>query len=163
MLITAYRHHMTWYGCIIVIWSVRLPYPMFHFVMFAWEPHRYIKDSSVFPYCMGPIKVLWKAYMGPIWESWGQCLKLSKKSCRSSCLESQIINIKLKKNQHKVSGPPPKLLASDWQTCGNFQHCLRNPYRHLGCVKPQMCKISHGHCTEIGTLPVPTSCGPFSG
>ena len=28
-----------------------------------------------------------------------KCLKLSQKSCRSSCLESQIINIKLKKNQ----------------------------------------------------------------
>ena len=45
------------------------------------------------------------------------------KSCRSSCLESQIINIKLKKNQQKVPGPPPKLSASDRRTCGNFQHC----------------------------------------
>ena len=52
-----------------------------------------------------------------------QCLKLSQKSCRSSCLESQTINIKLKKNQQKVLGPPPKLPASDWRTCGNFQHC----------------------------------------
>ena len=51
-----------------------------------------------------------------------QCLKLSQKSCRSSCLESQIINIKLKKNQQKVPGPPPKLSALDWRTCGNFQH-----------------------------------------
>ena len=46
------------------------------------------------------------------------------KSCRSSCLESNIINIKLKKNQQKISGPPPKLLASDWWTCGNFQHWM---------------------------------------
>ena len=45
------------------------------------------------------------------------------KSCRSSWLESQIINIQLKKNQQKVPGPPPKLSALDWQTCGNFQHC----------------------------------------
>ena len=44
------------------------------------------------------------------------------KSCRSSCLELQIINIKLKKNQQKVPGPPPKLSASDWRTRGNFQH-----------------------------------------
>ena len=36
------------------------------------------------------------------------------KSCRSSCLESQIINIKLKKNQQKVPVPPQKLLASAW-------------------------------------------------
>ena len=49
-----------------------------------------------------------------------QCLKLSQKSCKSSCLESQIINIKLKKNQRKV--PSPKLSASDQWTCGNFQH-----------------------------------------
>ena len=34
----------------------------------------------------------------------------------SSCLESQIINIKLKKNQQKVPGPSPKLLASDQRT-----------------------------------------------
>ena len=44
----------------------------------------------------------------------------SLKSCRSSCLESQIINMKLKRNQQKV--PPPKLPASDQLTCGNFQH-----------------------------------------
>ena len=53
-----------------------------------------------------------------------QCLKLSQKSCRSSWLESQIINTKLKKNQQNVPGPSPKLSASDWRTCGNFQHCL---------------------------------------
>ena len=56
-----------------------------------------------------------------------QCLKLSQKSCRSSCLESQIINMKLKKNQHKVPGPHPKLSASDWRTCGYFQHWLPLP------------------------------------
>ena len=46
-----------------------------------------------------------------------------KKSCRSSWLESQILNIKLKKKQQKVPGSPSKLLASDWRTCGNFQPC----------------------------------------
>ena len=51
-----------------------------------------------------------------------QCLKLSQKSCRSSLLEFQIINIQLKKNSQKVPGPPPKLSASDWRACGNFQH-----------------------------------------
>ena len=58
------------------------------------------------------------------WCSCDQCWKLSQKSCRSSWLESQIVNIKLKKNQQKVSGPPPKLSASDWRACGNFQHCM---------------------------------------
>ena len=58
-----------------------------------------------------------KAFLRP-----KQCLKLSQKRCRSSCLESQIININLKKNQQKVPGPPPKLSASDRRTCGNFQH-----------------------------------------
>ena len=52
-----------------------------------------------------------------------QCWKFSQKSCRSSCLESQIISMKLKKNQQKVPGPPSKLSASDRRTCGNFQHC----------------------------------------
>ena len=47
-----------------------------------------------------------------------------KKSCRSSCLESQAINIKLKKNQQKVSGAPPKLSAWDWRIGTNFQHCF---------------------------------------
>ena len=68
--------------------------------------------------------------MGPTWGPPGscqQCLKLSQKSCRSSCLESQIINLKLKKNQQKVPSPPPKLSASDRRTCGNFQHCLSAP------------------------------------
>ena len=58
------------------------------------------------------------------WYCYHQCLKLGQKSCRSSGLESQIINIKLNKNQQKVPGPPPKLLAPDWRTCGNFQHWL---------------------------------------
>ena len=53
----------------------------------------------------------------------GQCLKLSQISCWSSCLESQIINMKLKKNPLKLSSPPPKLSVSDRRTCGNFQHC----------------------------------------
>ena len=48
-----------------------------------------------------------------------QCLKLSQKSCRSSWIESQIINLKLKNNQQNVPGRPPKMSASDWQTCGN--------------------------------------------
>ena len=46
-----------------------------------------------------------------------------KKVVGSSWLQSQIINIKLKKNQQEVPGPPPKLLAFDWRTCGHFQHC----------------------------------------
>ena len=46
-----------------------------------------------------------------------QCLKLSQKSYRSSCLES-------KKNQQKVPSPHQRLSASDRQTCGNFQHCV---------------------------------------
>ena len=50
------------------------------------------------------------------WMTWTQCLKLSHKSCRSSCFESQIINIKSKKNQQKVPGPHQKLSASDlWE------------------------------------------------
>ena len=52
-----------------------------------------------------------------------QCLKLGRKSCSSSCLESQVMNIKLMKNQQRFPGPPPKLSASDWQPCGNIQHC----------------------------------------
>ena len=76
---------------------------------------------------------IYKAHRTNVWwimkvfrELWwldNQCLKLSQKSCRSSCLESQIINIKLKKRQQKAPGPPPKLSASDRRTCGNFQHC----------------------------------------
>ena len=57
-----------------------------------------------------------------------QCWKFSQKSCRPSSLESQIINIKSKKNYRKVPGPPPKLSASDWRTCGNFQHCPSHFY-----------------------------------
>ena len=53
-----------------------------------------------------------------------QCSKLSQKSCQSSCLESQIINIKLKKILKKVPGPPPKLSASGRRTGSNLEHCL---------------------------------------
>ena len=63
-----------------------------------------------------------------------QCLKLIPKSCRSSCLESQILNIRLKKNQQKVPGPPPKLSASDWRTCGNFQHWLAGMIHHSAFI-----------------------------
>ena len=63
-----------------------------------------------------------------------QCLKLSQKSCRSSCLKSQIKNIKLKKNQQKVPGPPPKLSASDRRTFGNFHYCRGSSWSgHLCC------------------------------
>ena len=41
-------------------------------------------------------------YHGILGSAWN----LVKKSWRSSWLESQIINIKLKKNQQKVPGPP---------------------------------------------------------
>ena len=47
-------------------------------------------------------------------------LTISQKSCRSSCLESQIINIKFKKNQQKVPGPPTKLSASDLANLWEF-------------------------------------------
>ena len=53
------------------------------------------------------------------WLCLWQFLKLSQKSFRSSGIESQIINVKLKNNQQKVPGRPPKLWALDWQTCGN--------------------------------------------
>ena len=61
------------------------------------------------------------------WEicMWGWCLAVfetQSKSCRSPCLESQITNIRLKKNQQKVPGPPPKLSSLDRRTCGNLQH-----------------------------------------
>ena len=52
-----------------------------------------------------------------------QCSKLNQKSCQSCCLESQIINIKLKKSFKKVPGPPPKLSASGWRTGSNLEHC----------------------------------------
>ena len=48
---------------------------------------------------------------------------VKKKSCQSSCLESQIINIKLKKIIRKVPGPPPKLSASGRRTGSNLEHC----------------------------------------
>ena len=70
----------------------------------------WISISYGFPTC----QVDWKI-------SVTQCLRLSKKRCRSSCHESQIVNIKLKKNQQKVPGPPPKLSAFDRRTCGDFQ------------------------------------------
>ena len=53
-----------------------------------------------------------------------QCSKLNQKSCQSCCLESQIINIKLKTSFKKVPGPPPKLSASGWRTGSNLEHCL---------------------------------------
>ena len=63
-----------------------------------------------------------------------QYLKLSQKSCRSSCHESQIMNIELKKYQQKVLDPPRKLSASDlWEfptSC--FQHCVFIEYMVIG-------------------------------
>ena len=41
----------------------------------------------------------------------------------ASSLESQIINIKLKKSFKKVPSPPPKLSASGWRTGSNLEHC----------------------------------------
>ena len=57
---------------------------------------------------------LWRTCHGKAWQQvclksaqmQNQCLKLNQKSCRSLCLESQIMNIKLKKNQQKVPTPP---------------------------------------------------------
>ena len=61
------------------------------------------------------------------WQLFGpshyQCSKLNKKSCQSCCLESQTINIKLKKSLKKVLSPPPKLSASGWRTGSNLEHC----------------------------------------
>ena len=55
-----------------------------------------------------------------------QCSKLNQKSCQSCCLESQIINIKLKKSFKKVPSPPPKLPASGWRTGSNLEHWYRS-------------------------------------
>ena len=44
------------------------------------------------------------------------------------CLEKTWISNhkhKIKVKLKKVPGPPPKLSASDWRTCGNFQHCTQ--------------------------------------
>ena len=60
-----------------------------------------------------------------------QCSKLSQKSCQSSCLESQIINIKLKKILKKVPGPPPKLSASGRRTGSNLEHWYRDNFLFL--------------------------------
>ena len=62
-----------------------------------------------------------------------QCSKLSQKSCKSSCLESQIINIKLRKIFKKVPGPPPKLSASGRRTGSNLEHCRKTS--NIRCTK----------------------------
>ena len=54
-----------------------------------------------------------------------QCSKLNQKSCQSCCLESQIINIKLKKSFKKVPSPPPNLSASGWRTGSNLEHWIK--------------------------------------
>ena len=64
-----------------------------------------------------------------------QCSKLSQKSCQSSCLESQIINIKLKKILKKVPGPPPKLSASGRRTGSNLEHWLIMFILHIICTR----------------------------
>ena len=46
-----------------------------------------------------------------IWKCSLQCLKLSKKSCRSSCLKFQIINIKLKQKSTKSSRSSSKVVC----------------------------------------------------
>ena len=66
----------------------------------------------------------WKLLMGRTpWRVLIQCSKLNQKSSQSCCLESQAINIKLKKGFRKVPGPPPKLSALGWRTGGNLKHC----------------------------------------
>ena len=85
-----------------------------------------------------------------------QCLKLSPISCRSSCLESQIINIKLKKNQQKVAGPPPKLSGSDWQTSGNYQHWWQQ--RNTG----QIWRLRHTRDSQYLPLPQISNNRPLS-
>ena len=112
-----------------------------------------------------------------IWLQWNekagtvQCLKLSQKSCRSACLESQIINIKLKKNQQKVPGPPPKLsglgLMDLWEfpTLALWQpYCHRKGYILLVLIASGggrviiVTKVSfqyHDHLTFMREIPSP--------
>ena len=104
---------------------------------------------------VGAVGRCWSVGVGR-WVSVGgcrQCFKLSQKCCRPSCLESQIINIKLKKNQQKVPGPPLKLSASDWRTCGNFQHWVSVGQcwfvgwcRSAGVGRPVSLLVSVGWC-----------------
>ena len=66
-----------------------------------------------------------------------QCSKLDQKSCQSCCLESQIINIKLKKSFRKFPGPPPKLSASGWRTGSNLEHWIslaRKDRKNISCI-----------------------------
>ena len=60
-----------------------------------------------------------------------QCSKLIQKSCQSSCLESQIINIELRKIFKTVPGPPPKLSASGRRTGSNLECCIYSKYCHI--------------------------------
>ena len=86
--------------------------------------------GSVWNIVCSTAKLCWSKRIELDWMEWNTTCSVSlsvwnssQKSCWSSWLESQIINIKLNKNQQKVHSPPPKLSASDWRTCGNFQHC----------------------------------------
>ena len=70
----------------------------------------------------------WVSYL----SDFMQCSKLSQKSCQSSWLEYQIINIELKKILRKVPSPPPKLSASGRRTGSNLEHCFMviTPWLH---------------------------------
>ena len=65
-----------------------------------------------------------------------ECSKLNQKSCQSCCLESQIINMKLKKSFKNVPSPPPKLSASSWRTGSNLEHCCEGGL-YMGRQRPR--------------------------
>ena len=81
-------------------------------------------------------------YRPSVWNS-------VKKSCRSSCLEFQIINIRMKKNQQKVPSPPPQLSASDRRTCRNFQHCIDIDFTLSTRMLATLCNWNHSVISTI--------------
>ena len=101
--------------------AVHIFYHVFYGTIILWGKN---KTERLSFWLLFTVEILAAFSFIPIWQAlrFSQCLKFSEKGCRSSCLESQITNLKLKKNQQNVPGPPPKLYASDWRTCGNFQH-----------------------------------------
>ena len=96
-----------------------------------------------------------------------QCSKLNKKSCQSCCLESKIINIKLKKSFKKVPGPPPNLSASGWRTGSNLEHCCLCPilwgWQHQAMSNigsPCICLVGQRQLGVVGYTDIgPVHCG----
>ena len=92
-----------------------------------WDGPQMVSQPSYhyndIPYMNINLYLYWnRACLVPSHHLQKQCSKLSQKSCQSSCLESQIINIKLRKIFKKVPGPPPKLSASGRRTGSNLEH-----------------------------------------